>query len=142
MCSTAGASMPAGAIFTAMLRAPKGSTSNPFLASSSEISVKTACCAGGEFNHQRQQQTLAFDFLGRSLFQDLLEQNPFVGHVLIDNPEAFGIYREDKGIANLTKGCKRGQGRRYIARWLRFVGDRRSAAVIDRGHRFGSANQR
>ena len=38
--------LPAGAIFTATLRAPKGSTSNPFLASSSAMSAKTACCAG------------------------------------------------------------------------------------------------
>ena len=46
MCSTAAASTPAGATFTATLRAPNGSTSNPLRCNSSEISVNTACCAG------------------------------------------------------------------------------------------------
>ena len=81
--------MPAGATLTAMLRAPKGSASKPLRLSSSEISVKMACCAGSEFEHQRHEQPLAFDAFRGALLQDLFEQHAFVRHVLIDNPQAL-----------------------------------------------------
>ena len=92
-----------------------------------------------EFDHQRQQQALAFDFLRRPLFQNFLEQHAFVGHVLVDDPQAFGIDRQDERVANLAQRLERGQGRGEIAGSFRFVGNGRSATVvIDRESGTGS----
>ncbi len=96
-----------------------------------------------EFDHQRQQQALAFDFLRRSLLQDLLEQHALVGHVLVDDPQAFRIHREDEGVANLAQRFERGQRRSQIARGFCFVGNGRSATVVSNRvrHRLWGANQ-
>ena len=76
-----------------------------------------------EFDHQRHQQALAFDFLRRPLLQNFLEQHALVGHVLVDDPQAFGIHRQDEGVANLAQRLERGQRRGQIARRFRFVGE-------------------
>ena len=39
-----------------------------------------------EFQHDRHEQALAFDFLRGALLQDSLEQHALVGHMLIDDP--------------------------------------------------------
>src|SRR4029077_7580734 len=96
-----------------------------------------------EFDHQRQQQALALDFLGRPLLQDFLEEHTFVGHMLVDNPQAFRIYREDEGVANLAQRFERGQRRSQITWSFCLVGNGRSATVVGKrvGHRLGGANQ-
>src|SRR5213594_4902417 len=102
MCSMSEASMPAGAILIAMLRVPNGSASKPFPASSSEISVKTACCAGVS-SRMSHKQTLAFDLLRRALPQHSFEEHALMGHVLVYYPEPLMIHCQDERLANLPE---------------------------------------
>ena len=51
---------------------------------------------GRQFQHDRHQQALAFDFLSGALLQHAFEQNAFVGHVLVDDPEAVFVHCQDE----------------------------------------------
>ena len=82
--------------------------------------------------------------LGGALFQNFFEQHPLVRDMLIHNPQALGIDRQNKRIANLSQGMQRCQRRCNVIRRVAFVGNRRGTAVVgDKARlRFGSANQR
>ena len=96
MCSTADASTPAGATFTATLRAPKGSASNPLCCKFVGDFGEDGLLRRGEFQHDRHQQALALDLLRRPLLEYSLEQHALVRHVLIDDPEPVFVHREDE----------------------------------------------
>ena len=85
-----------------------------------------------QFQHQRHEQTLAFDALGGALAQDFFEQHALMGNVLVDNPQTVFVDREDKRIANLAQRPQRSQ--RLQRRWsVRFLLDRRRASVVGNG---------
>ena len=128
MCSTADASTPAGATFTATLRAPNGSASNPLCCSSSEISREHRLLRRRQLQHDRHQQPLALDFLRRALLQHAFKQHALVRHVLVDDPQTIFVHREDERIPNLSQRLQRAQRRQ---RRLFFADlERRSAAVV------------
>ena len=56
-----------------------------------------------EFENHRHQHALAFDFAGAARFEVLLEEDAFVGDVLIDDPEAFAVDGDDKAGADLAE---------------------------------------
>ena len=62
-----------------------------------------------EFEQQRHEQALAFYFLRGPLLQDLFKQYAFVSDVLIDDPKALVIHREDERLANLSQRLERRQ---------------------------------
>ena len=82
-----------------------------------------------QFDDQRHEQTLALDLLRLALAQDSLEQHALVGHMLIDDPEAIFVNRENERISNLAERTQRSK-RFESRRGLRLLRDRRRAAVI------------
>src|SRR5579862_9850046 len=64
--------------------------------------------------------------------------------MLVDDPQAFGVDRQDERVTNLAQRLERGQGGGEIARNFGFVGYGRCASVFGSraGQRFGRANQR
>ena len=73
----------------AMLRAPKGSASKPLRFSSSEISVKMACCAGVSSSNSGMSRRWLSTLCAARCLQDFFEENALVRDVLIDDPETF-----------------------------------------------------
>jgi len=63
-----------------------------------------------QLNHQRHQQALRLDRIASTRGENLLEQNPFMGHVLIDDPESIATGSDDEAVVNLTHGAKIAQG--------------------------------
>ena len=84
-----------GRDFTAMLRAPKGSASNPLMQFVGDFG-EDGLLRGGEFEHQRHEQALAFDSLRGALLQNFFEEHALVGDVLVDDPESFFIDGQDE----------------------------------------------
>src|SRR3954467_11394158 len=68
---------------------------------------KYSLLCGRQLDQQRHQQALTFDLLYRPLSQDFLEEKTFMSHMLIDNPEAVFIDRENKRIPDLSKSLER-----------------------------------
>src|SRR5579864_1049244 len=100
MCSTCGPSTPAGATFTARLRVPKGSASNPLLVSSSEISAKTACWAGVSSRMSGiSRRWLSTPLVARCF--DLFKQHALMSDVLIDDPQPLVVHGKDERLAYL-----------------------------------------
>ncbi len=72
---------------------------------------------GGKGDHLRRQQIeqhgheqpLALYLLHPALAQYPLEQHPLVGHMLIDDPQALLVHRQDEGFAQLPQRPQRGQ---------------------------------
>src|ERR1017187_5226386 len=65
--------------------------------------------ARGQLDDERHQQLLLFGRLGQAQLADFFEQNAFVGDVLVDDPQALRIDRQDERVANLANGTKRTQ---------------------------------
>jgi hypothetical protein len=84
---------PAGADFTAMVRLPNGSLSNPSAFSSSAIRAYSICCAA----------VSEIDFALVALRQHLFEQNALMRHVLVDNPQPVASRSDDEAVVNLAK---------------------------------------
>src|SRR5262249_56036510 len=53
--------------------------------------------------YEGHQHALAFDSAHTTRFEVLLEENAFVGDVLIDQPEAFSVHGDDETGADLTE---------------------------------------
>ena len=132
------ASTPAGATFTATLRAPKGSASNPLCCSSSEISEKTACCAGASSSTIGMSRRWLSTFCAARCFSTLLEKDALVGDVLVDDPEAIFVHGEDERIADLSERLEGAAETTGSARFLIDV-ERGSTAVV--GDRFPAASR-
>src|ERR1043165_6725740 len=49
-----------------------------------------------QFNQHRHEQPLALNFLYSSLLQYFLKQYTLMGHMLVDDPQAFSIDRENE----------------------------------------------
>ena len=60
-------------------------------------------------DQQRHQQPLPLDLLRVALAQDLLKQHPLMRNVLIDDPEALVVHRQDERIAQLAQRLQRGE---------------------------------
>ena len=106
---SSGPSSPAGAALTAMVRGPKGSTSNPLASSSRAMPAKVTICAGSRSISTGHEQPLPLHLLHAALAQDPLEQYPLMGHVLIDDPEALLVHRQDEGFTQLPQRPQRSQ---------------------------------
>ena len=65
---------------------------------------------GEEVHEKRHEELLALGLFGCPLAQDALEEDALVGDVLVDDPEAFVVRGEDKGVADLAKGLECGEG--------------------------------
>src|SRR6201988_3959463 len=60
-----------------------------------------------QFQHDRHQQALALDSHRRPPLQHALEKYTLVSHVLVYDPQAIFVYREDEGVANLAQWLER-----------------------------------
>src|SRR5664280_448570 len=65
--------------------------------------------ARSQLDDERHQQLLLFGRLGQAQLADFFEQNAFVRDVLVNDPQALWIDREDERVANLAHGTKRAQ---------------------------------
>ena len=65
-------------------------------ASSSAIFSKIDHLPRRKLQNHRHQHALALDFSGAARFQVLLEEHAFVRHVLIHDPQTFGVHRNDE----------------------------------------------
>ena len=63
--------------------------------------------ARSQLDDQRHQQLLLLRRFRQAQLADFLKQNAFVGDVLVDDPQALRIDRQDEGVANLANGAKR-----------------------------------
>src|SRR5581483_9378472 len=65
-----------------------------------------------ELDDERHEHLLRLDAGGGALPQDALEEHALVGDVLVDDPQAAGVHRENERIANLAQRLERGEGER------------------------------
>jgi hypothetical protein len=65
---------------------------------------------GKQVDEHGHEEALAFDALGLALAEKFFEENTLVGHVLIDDPEAFVVGGEDEGFAQLAERLEGGEG--------------------------------
>ena len=56
-----------------------------------------------QLQDQRHQQALRFHPPRGALFEHLLEQNPLVGHVLVDDPQAIAPGGDDEALVDLPE---------------------------------------
>ena len=84
---------------------------------------------GRELNHQGQQQALGLDRIPGAGRQHLFEQNPFVGHVLIDDPQAVARGRDDEAVVDLAQRTKVLQRLQAVRRGQHRVGEQRAVRV-------------
>ena len=56
-----------------------------------------------QFQDHGHEHALAFDFARAARFQVLLEQDALVRDVLIDDPQAFAVHRDDETGADLAE---------------------------------------
>ena len=95
--------MPAGADFTAIVRFPNGSVSNPSALSSSAMRAYSICCAGVRPNHQGISSRWLHSVPRRRAAQHLFEQDSFVGHVLVDDPQTVAPRGDDEAVVDLAE---------------------------------------
>ncbi len=95
--------------------------------------------SGRECQDNRHQQTLALNTPGRALFQDSFKQHTFVGHMLVNDPEALVIDGKDKRLSDLAQRLERTQRGSELAGDFRFVGKCGSTGVV--GNDLSSAGQ-
>ena len=105
-----------------MLRAPKGSASKPLLLQLVRNFREDGLLRRSEFDHNRHQHALAFDLLPGALARHSFEQHAFVGAVLVDDPQAFVVHRQNERLAQLAQRFQGGEKGSDIACRLEFPG--------------------
>ena len=86
-----------------MVRLPKGSVSNPRPSSSSAMRAYSICCAAVSpitAGISRRCVSTAPRLARR---QHLLEQNPLVRHMLVDDPQPVAPRCHDEAVVNLAQ---------------------------------------
>ena len=75
-----------------------------------------------QVEQQRVEQALTLEPSRRQPLHGPLEEDALVGHVLVDDRDAFVVDRDDEGVAELAKGDHRADGRRSARTGLRAPG--------------------